>query len=58
MMDVNQTYCGNHSTTHISQVMVLYTLNLYSVIYQYISIKQKEITAIEDDRLIKKQLTS
>ena len=57
-MDVNQTYCGNHSTTHISQVMVLYTLNVYSVIYQYISIKQKEITAIEDDRLIKKQLTS
>lgn len=28
VMDVNQTYCGNHVTKYVSQVIMLYTGNL------------------------------
>ena len=31
--DKYQTYCGNHFGMHISQIIMLYTLNLYSVNY-------------------------
>ena len=34
MMDVDQTYCGNDFTINVSQIIMLYTLNLYSAVYQ------------------------
>lgn len=34
VMDVNQTYCGNHFTIYLSQIILMYTLNLYSVVCQ------------------------
>lgn len=34
MMDVDQTYCGNHFTINVSQIIMLSTLNLYSAVYQ------------------------
>jgi len=34
MTDVPQTYCGNHFIVCVSQVIVLYTLNLPSAISQ------------------------
>lgn len=29
MINVNETYCGNHLTTYINQTIILYTLNVY-----------------------------
>ena len=34
MMDVTITTCSNHCAIHISQIIALYTLNLYSVVGQ------------------------
>lgn len=33
------TYCGNHFTIYLSQIVILYTLNLYSVVCPCVSIK-------------------
>lgn len=32
MIDIQQTYCGNHFVMDVSQIMVLYTLNVYPVV--------------------------
>ena len=32
MMDVNQIYCGSHVTIYVSQIIMLYTLNIYSAV--------------------------
>ena len=34
MMDVHQTYCENHFMKYVSQISILYTLNLYSAVWQ------------------------
>lgn len=34
MMDVNQTYCGNHFATYVNRTTILDTLNLYGDIGQ------------------------
>ena len=34
MMDVHRTYCENHFMMNISQIIILYTLNLYSAVWQ------------------------
>ena len=34
MMDGHQTYCGNHFMMDVSQINVLYTLNLYNPVCQ------------------------
>ena len=34
IMDVHQIYCGNHFMMCVSQIIILYILNLYSVICQ------------------------
>ena len=34
MMNVIKIYCGNHFTMYVSQTIMLYTLNLYSVVCQ------------------------
>lgn len=33
-MDVHSTYCDNIFMIHVSQIMLLYTLNLYSAVNQ------------------------
>ena len=33
-MDINWTYCGNHFTICVNQIIILYALNLYSDVYQ------------------------
>ena len=43
MVDVHQTYCDNHFMMYVSQIIMLYTLNLYSAVSQlYLSIKLEE----------------
>ena len=43
MMDVNLTYCDNHFTTYVNQIIMLYTLTLYSGICQlFLKKKEKE----------------
>ena len=37
MMDVNEIYMGNHFTMFISQTITMYTLNIHSVLVNYIS---------------------
>ena len=34
MMDIHQTYCGHHFMMQVSQIIMLYTLNLHSAICQ------------------------
>ena len=34
MMDVHYIYCGHHFMMYVSQIIMLYTLNLYSVVFQ------------------------
>ena len=34
MMDVHETSCGHHFMMHESQIIMLYTWNLYSVVCQ------------------------
>ena len=34
MIDVNLTYCGNYFTIYVSQIIMLYSLNLYSAVCQ------------------------
>ena len=54
MMDVNYTYCGNHSTIYVNQVIMLCILNLYSAIRQlylfkkilFIYVKEREQTEV------------
>ena len=33
VMDVHQPYCDNHLIMYVSQVFMMYTVNLYSAIY-------------------------
>ena len=33
-MDVNENYCGDHFIEYVSQIFMLYTLDLYTVICQ------------------------
>ena len=43
MMDSHRTYCGNHFKIYVSQIIMLYILNLHSaVIAVIISIKLEE----------------
>ena len=42
MLDVNYTFYGNHVLMYISQIIVLYTLNVYSAYVSYISTKLGE----------------
>ena len=46
LYDAHLTYCDNHFMMYINQIMMLYTLNLYSIAAQFClnksSIKQKE----------------
>jgi len=37
MMDGYQTYCGDHFVMFVSQIMMLYTLNVFSADVYYIS---------------------
>ena len=39
-MDVHWNYCGNHLTMYVSQIILLYTLNLYSAACQLYSNKK------------------
>ena len=34
MKDIHQTYCGYHFMMYVSQVIMLYTLNLYATLCQ------------------------
>ncbi|XP_067584279.1 polyamine-modulated factor 1 isoform X1 [Pseudorca crassidens] len=34
MMDINHTYCGNHLPIYLSQIIMLYTLNLQGAVCQ------------------------
>ena len=34
MMNVHCTYCGHHFMMYVSQIIMLYTLNLYSAVCQ------------------------
>ena len=34
MIDINYIYCGNHFMLYKSQIIMLYTLNLYSAACQ------------------------
>ena len=38
MMDGHQTYCGDHFEMFVSQIMMLYTLNVFSADVYYISV--------------------
>ena len=42
MMNVNQMFCGDHFTVYLSQIIVLYTLNLHSVVCQLYLNKLRE----------------
>ena len=42
MMNVNQTFCDDHFTIYLSQIIVLYTLNLHSVVCQLYLNKLRE----------------
>ena len=33
-MDVRETYCGHHFLMYVSQITLLFTLNLYSTVCQ------------------------
>ena len=39
---LNKTYCGNHFTIYINQIIMLHTLNLYSGICQLFLNKTKK----------------
>ena len=39
-MDVHWNCCGNHLTMYVSQIILLYTLNLYSAACQLYSNKK------------------
>ena len=39
MMDVHWTHCGHHFITDVSQVTILYTLNLHSAVCQFSSVQ-------------------
>lgn len=41
-MDVNETYCDNYFIICVSQVIVLYNLNLYSARHQFYLNKTKK----------------
>ena len=41
MMNIHQTYCDNCFMIYVSQIIKLYTLNLYKLYVNYISINQK-----------------
>lgn len=34
MMYINQTYCDNHFTIYVSEIIIHYTLNLYKAACQ------------------------
>ena len=34
-MDVHWIYCGHHFMMYVSQIIMLYTLNLYSAVCQF-----------------------
>lgn len=34
MMDANYIYCGDHVTINVTQIIMLYTLHLYSALCQ------------------------
>ena len=38
-MDVHKTYCGHHIMMYVGQITMLYTLNFYSAIFQFTSVK-------------------
>ena len=35
MMNVDHAYCDNHFMVYVSQIVMLYTLSLYSAVYQF-----------------------
>ena len=37
MIDVHQTYCGNHFMMHVSQIIMLYTRNLHNAFQLYLN---------------------
>ena len=39
MMDIHHTYCGNNFTMYVSQIIMLYTLNLDSAVCSCVPIK-------------------
>lgn len=41
-MDVGWTYCGNHFTIYVSQIIMLYALDLHSDICQLFLNKKKK----------------
>ena len=34
MMDIHQTYCGNHFIMYVRKIIMPYTLNLHSAVWQ------------------------
>lgn len=42
MMNANQTFCGDHFTIYLSQIIILYTLNLHSAACQLYINKLRE----------------
>ena len=42
MIDGNKAYCGNLSTIYVNQIIMLFTLNFYSDVCQFFSIKQEK----------------
>ena len=44
MIGVHSTYCGNHFMMYVSQIVMLYTLNLHSAVYQlYLNTTERKI---------------
>lgn len=52
MIDVNQIYCDNHFVIHVSQIITLYTLNLYNDVCQ-LTLKKKKTGGKRCDKNLK-----
>lgn len=56
-MGIHSTYCGNHFMMYTSQIIMLYTLNLYSTICQLYLNKTRRKKSTQTNQLTN-QLTS